>query len=88
MPAKKVRCKLAEFCGLALAGRILEMQPGIANEGFRDSLEETYLPTLTLLIWFSLTFPMNCDCSLWAQSSPQTCSVPSRLAISSSQAHR
>jgi len=40
------------------------------------------------LSWFSRMFPMNCDCSRWAQSSPQTCSVPSRFAISSSQAHK
>ena len=37
---------------------------------------------------FSRTFPMNCDCSFCAHSSPQTCRVPSFCAMSSSQGHR
>src|SRR5215470_7525473 len=47
-----------------------------------------YRLALTRRNWLSLMFPMNCDCSFCAHSSPQTWMVPSRLAISSSQAQR
>ena len=45
-------------------------------------------PTYRRRSMFSRTLPMNCDCNFWAHSSPQTCSVPSFWAISSSHGQR
>ncbi len=61
MPAKKVRCRLAEFCRTALQSGSWVLGLGNTFLGIAagDSSERIYLPTPTRLIWFSLMFPMN-----------------------------